>query len=75
MAQAVRISDDLVRSAKVVAKVEHRSVAGQVEYWTSIGRAAEENPDIPFSVIREILLAKEEANAGLVEDYIFGEGE
>ena len=75
MAQAVRISDDLVRAAKVVAKVEHRSVAGQVEHWTFIGRAAEENPDIPFSVIHEVLLAKEEVNAGLVEEYVFGEGE
>ncbi len=75
MAQAVRINDELVKAAKVVAKVEHRSLAGQVEHWATIGRAAEENQDIPFSMIREILLATEEAKAGLVEEYIFGEGE
>ena len=75
MAQAVRINDRLVKSAKVVANAEHRSLAGQVEHWASIGRAAEENPDLPFSILREIFLAKAEADAGLVEDYTFGEGE
>jgi hypothetical protein len=77
MAQAVRINDELVKSAKVLARVEHRSLAGQVEHWACIGRAAEENPDLPFSILREILLAKAEAEAeaGLLEAYIFGEGE
>lgn len=75
MAQSVRINDGLVESARSVAKVEHRSLAGQVEHWAIIGRAAEENPDLPFSMIREILLAKAEAENGFVEEYIFGEGE
>jgi hypothetical protein len=75
MAQSVRINDGLVESARTVAKVEHRSLAGQVEHWAIIGRAAEENPDLPFSMIREILLAKAEAENGFVEEYIFGEGE
>ena len=75
MAQSVRINDDLVKSAKTVAAAEHRSLAGQVEYWASIGRVAEENPDLPFSMLRELLRAKAEADAGLVEEYIFGEGE
>ena len=75
MAQSVRINDDLVKSAKTVAIAEHRSLAGQVEHWASIGRVAEENPDLPFSMLREILRAKAEADAGMVEEYVFGEGE
>ena len=75
MAQSVRIQDDLVESARSVAKAERRSLAGQVEHWAIIGRAAEANPDLPFSMIREILLAKAEANSGFVEEYVFGEGE
>ena len=75
MAQSVRIKDELVESARSVAKVEHRSLAGQMEHWATIGRAAEENPDLPFSMIREILLAKAEAESGLVEEYTFGEGQ
>lgn len=75
MAQSVRINDDLVKSAKTVAAAEHRSLAGQVEHWASIGRVAEENPDLPFSMLREILRSKAEADAGMVEEYVFGEGE
>ncbi len=75
MAQSVRINSELVVSAKTVAKVEHRSLAGQVEHWATIGRAAEENPDLPYAAIREILLAKAEADHGMVEEYVFGEGE
>jgi hypothetical protein len=75
MAQSVRIKDDLVKSAKTVAVAEHRSLAGQVEHWAAIGRVAEENPDLPFSMLREILRAKAEAEAGLVEEYVFGEGD
>lgn len=75
MAQSVRINDELVKSAKTVAVAEHRSLAGQVEYWASIGRVAEENPDLPFSMLRELLRAKAEADAGMVEEYVFGEGE
>lgn len=75
MAQSVRINEELAISAKTVAKVERRSLAGQVEHWASIGRVAEENPDLPFSLLREILLSKAEADAGMVEEYVFGEGE
>ena len=75
MAQSVKISDELIQSAKAVSKVEHRSLAGQVEYWASIGRSAEENPDLSFSVIRQILLARAEVEAGLTEEYVFGEGQ
>jgi len=75
MPQSVRITDELAKSAKTVATAEHRSLAGQVEHWASIGRAAEENPDLPFSMLREILRAKAEADAGLVEEYVFGEGQ
>lgn len=75
MAQSVRINDELVKSAKTVAKAEHRSLAGQVEHWASIGRAAEENPEIPFSMLREILMAKAEVDSGMVDEYVFGEAE
>ncbi|MCA1797559.1 MAG: ParD-like family protein [Geobacteraceae bacterium] len=75
MPQAIKINDDLVTSAKAVAAAERRSLAGQVEYWAIIGRAAEANPDLPFSLLHEMILAKAEAEAGLLEEYVFGEGE
>ena len=64
MATAVKISDDLVRKAKIRSKVFKRSIAGQIEYWAKIGEIVEENQDLPFYFIQNILLGKEQIRAG-----------
>ncbi|MBN2466521.1 MAG: hypothetical protein JXD19_00080, partial [Deltaproteobacteria bacterium] len=58
MPKAVKLSDDLVASAALVARVENRSIAGQVEHWAKLGKIAEENPDLPITLIKDILIAK-----------------
>jgi hypothetical protein len=75
MSKAVKISDDLVTEATRRAKIMSRSTAGQIEYWAHIGQIAEDNPDLPYSFIKDILISMAESKAGLVEDYIFGEGD
>ncbi len=71
MSTVIRISDELAQEAKTRSNVEKRSMTGQVEYWAKIGRIAEDNPDLPFSFIREILLAQEETKSKK-EEYVFG---
>ena len=56
----VKLSNTLVRQAKLFASIEHRSVPKQIEYWSQIGKIAQENPDLTFSMIREILIADKE---------------
>ncbi|MFZ2220047.1 MAG: hypothetical protein WAV85_15395 [Rhodoferax sp.] len=65
----VKLADSLVEQAKRYALIQHRSVPKQIEYWSQIGRIAEENPDLPFSMIRDILIADQEAPVG---EYVFG---
>ncbi len=60
----VKISETLVEQARRYASVQHRSVPKQIEYWSQIGKIAEENPDLPFSVIRDILIADQEEPVG-----------
>jgi len=48
MANAVRISDKLMREAKIFSKIDKRSVAGLIENRARIGKCAEENPDLTF---------------------------
>ena len=71
---AVRISDDLVKKARARSRALNRSVAGQIEYWAKIGEIAEDNPDIPFSFIQEILIGIEQVKEGEVTPYILEEG-
>ncbi|MBU3630754.1 ParD-like family protein [Polynucleobacter sp. AP-Melu-500A-A1] len=64
----VKLSEALVEQAKVYGHIEHRSVPKQIEYWSQIGKIAQENPDLPFSMIREILIADQESVIG---EYVF----
>ena len=72
MSRSVKISDDLVNEAEVYSKSYNRSIASQIEFWTKIGKISEENPDMTFNEIKDILIAKEEVSAGLVSEYKFG---
>lgn len=75
MSTAVKISDELAQKAKIRSKIEKRSVAGQIEYWATTGEIVEENPDLPYSFIKDILLGKEQSKNDLLSPYKFGEGE
>jgi hypothetical protein len=75
MSTAIKISDKIANEAKISAKVTRRSMAGQVEYWAYIGKIAEDNPDLSFSIINDILLGREQLKEGLGTAYLFGEGD
>ena len=57
---SIRIDQTLYDQAKEDAAVEHRTIAGQVEYWAKIGRAGLDNPDLPVSFIAESLASMAE---------------
>ncbi|MCX5971830.1 MAG: hypothetical protein NTV14_10095 [Coprothermobacterota bacterium] len=72
MATAVRISEGLANEARKSSRVDHRSLAGQVEHWARIGKYVEENPDLPYSLIKEILVGLEQLEQGDKAEYLFG---
>jgi len=72
MATAVRVSEKLARDAKRYGKLDNRSITGQIEHWAKIGKCAEENPDLTYSLIRDILTGIEELEQGESSEYVFG---
>lgn len=72
MPTAVRVSDDLVREARIYSKIDKRSVTGQIEHWAEIGKCAEENPDLTYGLIKEILIGIAELERGESTEYKFG---
>ena len=66
---SVKLSESIISEAKIVSKVFNRSVAGQIEYWAKIGKIAEENPDLNYDLIKNILIAQQESLAGQLEPY------
>ena len=69
---AVKLSEDIVRTAGVYAPVNSRSVPKQIEHWVKIGKIAEENPDLPYEFIKRVLEAREEMKSEKPMPYVFG---
>ena len=71
MPTAVRISDELLNEAKKFSRIDHRSLTGQIEHWARVGKCAEENPDLTYDLIKEILIGIAELDQGEKSEYEF----
>jgi hypothetical protein len=72
MPSVVKLSDELINDARPYANAMHRSIPKQIEYWARLGKAAEENPDLPISMIQDVFVSLEEAKAGNFSEFKFG---
>jgi len=57
MGMPVRIDDTLYEQARAEAQIERRTIAGQIEFWAMVGRAALDNPDLPVTFVAQSLAA------------------
>jgi hypothetical protein len=69
MGVTVNLDSELVQIARSYSGAESRSVPKQIEHWAKIGRIAEENPDMSYGGIKEILIGLEDAKLGNVSEY------
>jgi len=72
MSTTVRVSEELLKDARKYSKIDHRSLAGQIEHWAKIGKCAEENPELTYEMIKDILVGLAELEEGEKEEYKFG---
>ena len=71
MTTTIKLSDDLINSARRFATIYSRSTPKQIEYWSRIGKIVEENPDLSYNLIKDILLAQAEQEDNEVIAYEF----
>jgi predicted negative regulator of RcsB-dependent stress response len=71
MNKAIKLSSRLITDATQYAKVYSRSTPKQIEHWAKIGKIAEENPDLSYEFINELLLAKQQLEDDDVTPYEF----
>jgi len=69
MTRSVRVNEELYHSAEQFGVVYSRSASKQLEFWAKIGKIAEENPDLSYEFIKELLLAKQEMLDGDVVSF------
>ena len=70
-ANAIRLSEEIMRAAVIYAPINSRSIPKQIDHWAKIGKIAEENPDLPYGFIKGVLEAKEEIEHGAVSTFNF----
>ncbi|MBI5606198.1 MAG: hypothetical protein HY879_22930 [Deltaproteobacteria bacterium] len=68
----VRVPEIIEKKVRIKAKLEHRSVSEQINKYIHDAIICEENPDLPYSFIKETLQSKAEMEAGLGKEYPFG---
>jgi hypothetical protein len=69
---SVRLDQELVEKAAIMAKALSRTTPKQIEHWAKIGEMMEDNPDLPYEFVRQAIIAKAEKEAGKLEEYSFG---
>ncbi len=52
----IRLSESLIKKAKIFAAAEGREPNQQIEYWAHIGQLVLNFPDTPYSVLQGMLL-------------------
>ena len=70
--RAVKLSGEVIATVSKYAEVYSRSIPRQIEHWVKIGRIAEENPDLPYNMIKDILISLEEIKTEKPVPYKFG---
>jgi hypothetical protein len=68
MGRQVKLADSLVETAIKDAEREHRSLPKQIEFRYKIAGILEQNPDLTYSMVRDILTALDEKPVG---EYVF----
>jgi hypothetical protein len=58
MGMSIRINKTLYEKAKKHAHVEHRTIAGQIEFWATVGKVGLDNPDLPIGFVRDLIAAR-----------------
>ncbi|WP_153448363.1 TA system antitoxin ParD family protein [Vibrio algicola] len=69
---SIRLDQDLVQKATIMAKVFSRTAPKQIEHWAKIGEMMEDNPELPYEFVKQAIIAKAEKEAGKLENYNFG---
>jgi F0F1-type ATP synthase alpha subunit len=69
---SIRLDEDLVEKASIMAKALNRTTPKQIEHWAKIGEMMEDNPDLPYEFVKQVIIAKAEKEAGKLEAYNFG---
>ena len=68
---SIRLDQDLIDKATIMAKALNRTPPKQIEHWAKIGKMMEDNPDLSYEFVKQAIIAKAERKAENLEPYDF----
>ena len=68
---SIRLDQELVEKATIIAKAYNRTTPKQIEHWARIGEIMEDNPELPYEFVKKAIIAQAEKDAGKLESYDF----
>ena len=68
---SIRLDQELVEKATIIAKAYNRTPPKQIEHWARIGEIMEDNPELPYEFVKQAIIAQTEKDAGKLESYDF----
>ena len=69
---SIRLNQDLIEKATIMASALNRTPPKQIEHWAKIGEIMEDNPDLTYEFVKQAIIAEAERKAGKLEAYSFG---
>ena len=61
---SIRLDQDLVDKATIMSRALNRTPPKQIEHWAKIGEIMEDNPELPYEFVRQVIIAAAEREAG-----------
>ena len=72
MSTVIKLSESLVQDAKSASEIAKISIPEQIEKWARLGKAYDENPDLPIYLIQDIFASKGEIEQCKLAKFCFG---
>ncbi|MGM0525503.1 MAG: TA system antitoxin ParD family protein [Pseudomonadota bacterium] len=69
---SIRLDQELIEKATIMAKAYNRTPPEQIEHWAKIGEMMEGNPELSYEFVKQAIIAQAEKEAGKLEPYDFG---
>ena len=72
MLASIQLSESLIQDAKSASKIAKRTIPEQIEHWARLGKACDENSDLPVHMLQDILASREKMNLNKLSQFRFG---
>ena len=72
MLASIKLSDSLIQDAKSASRIAKRTLPEQIEHWARLGKACDENPDLPVHMLQDILASRVEMSLNKLSRFRFG---